>query len=351
MNNFLKSILGAVLVFASGCNRVAPESTREFSWPVMGTYGSLILHDGADDAALDTAKAAVEEVNAHVSAFDPNSDVSKINATSGTGQFVETRMHTRKVLEASMRYHAESDGAFNPLIGPLMEVWGFFRGGEKHEFPPASGVVVETLPLCDFEGLEVRSADGATRLWNPGMRLDFGAIAKGYAVDVAFERLVAAGYTNFIINIGGNMRCIGTPRKGSSAWKVAVRDPRLKLEAEPLGTLLLSGGMAVATSGNYEQFFELDGKRYTHIVDPRTGMPVSGMAQVTVVAQTAVEADALSTTCFVLGPKGSASILAQHSGSGAMFVAVDASGGISVTTLGDFMAWFSPGKAVSDEPR
>ncbi len=350
MNNFLNSVLVVILVFASGCNRVEMESTREFSWPIMGTYGSLILHDGADEAALAIAKAAVDEVNAHVSAFDPTSDISKINVASGTGQFTETRVHTRRVLEASRRYYAESEGAFNPMIGPLMEVWGFFRGGEKHEFPPAPGVVVKTLPLCDFEGLEVRGADGATRLWNPGMRLDFGAIAKGYAVDVAFERLVAAGYTNFLINLGGNMRCIGTPRKGKSSWKVAVRDPRLTLEAEPLGTLLLSEGMAVATSGNYEQFFEIDGKRYTHIMDPRTGMPVSGMAQVTVVAKTAMEADALSTTCFVVGSKASESILSQHPGSGVMFVTVDDSGEILVTMLGDFMAWFSPGKAVSDEP-
>lgn len=350
MNTFLKSALVTMVAFASGCNRVETPPTHEFSWPVMGTYGSLILREGDGDLALDTAKAAVEEVNAQVSAFDPTSDVSKINAASGTGQFVEIRTHTRKVLEASSQYYAESEGAFNPLIGPLMEVWGFFRGGEKHEFPPVPDVVVKTLPLCDFEGLEVRGADGAARLWNPEMRLDFGAIAKGYAVDVAFERLVAAGYTNFIINLGGNMRCIGSPKEVRSTWKIAVRDPRLKLEAEPLGTLLLSEGMAVATSGNYEQFFEADGKRYTHIMDPRTGMPVSGMAQVTVVARTAMEADALSTTCFVLGPKASASILAQHPGSGAMFVEVDVSGGITVTTLGDFMAWFSPGKAVSDEP-
>ncbi len=349
MDNFLKSVLVVMLVFASGCNRVEMEPTREFSWPVMGTYGNLILHGGAEDAALDIAKTAVEEVNAQVSAFDAASDVSQINAVSGTGQFVDTRLHTRKVLKVSTQYHAESEGAFNPLIGPLMEVWGFFRGGEKHEFPPAPGVVVATLPLCDFQGLEVREGDGATRLWNPGMRLDFGAIAKGYAVDVAFSRLVEAGYTNFIINLGGNMRCIGTPRKERSAWKVAVRDPRLKLEAEPLGTLLLSDGMAVATSGNYEQYFEIDGKHYTHIMDPRTGMPVSGMAQVTVVARTAMEADALSTTCFVLGPKGSEEILVQHPGSGAMFITVDTTGEISVTTLGGFMKWFSPGKVVADE--
>ncbi len=349
MKNWFTVLGMALVVVISGCGDLSEVSeAQEFTWPVMGTYGSLILNGGDPDRALDIAKTAIQEVNDQVSDFDQASDVSAINAASGTGKFTETKIHTRHVLEASGLYYRESGGAFNPMVGPLMEVWGFFRGGSKHEFPPAPSVVVATLPLCDFEGLEIRDEDGAARLWDPGMRLDFGAIAKGYAVDVACERLLEAGYTNFIVNLGGNMRCLGSPRINRKEWNVAVRDPRQQLEGEPLGMLVLREGMAVATSGNYEQYFEIDGKRYTHIMDSRTGMPVSGMAQVTVVARTAMEADALSTTCFILGSEASSGILALHPGSGAMFVSVGETGGISVKTAGDFMTWFKPGKAVAD---
>ena len=331
-NSLLVAALAAVAV---GCGREngAP-ATQERIWPVMGTYASIVVHDPGTDAALTIARDAVEEVNAALSAFNPTSDVSRVNARAGSGEFAETGVHFQTMMAASRRCHEASGGAFNPAIGPLMEAWGFFRGGVHRAFPPFEVAVAEARTRCDFAQVEVR-ADGAARLNLAGMRLDFGAIAKGYAVDVAFERLLAAGFTNVIVNVGGNMRC-GGARPGGAPWKVAVRDPRGGIDGEAIGMLQLGDGLAVATSGDYEQFFELDGRRYTHILDPRTGRPVAGLAQVTVVARTAAEADALSTACFVLGPEASAGLLAKHPGAGAMFVTVDAAGGRIETMTGDF---------------
>jgi thiamine biosynthesis lipoprotein len=244
-------------------------------------------------------------------------------------------LHFQTMMAASRQCHDASGGAFNPAVGPLVEAWGFFRGGAAHDFPPSETAIAEALALCDFAQVELHG-NGATRLNREGMRLDFGAIAKGYAVDVAFERLLAAGHSNLIVNLGGNMRCEGE-RPGGGLWRVAVRDPRGGLDGEAMGMLRLGGGLAVATSGDYEQFFELDGRRYSHIMDPRTGRPVAGMAQVTVVARTAAEADALSTACFVLGAEAGAALLAKHPGSGAMFVTVDESGALTATMAGDFV--------------
>lgn len=346
------SIISAVSVSAfliSGCrDRDVKVDSQEFNWPSMGTYGNLIVRGENRDAALETAKLAFEEVNSQLSVFVKTSDIAQLNAKAGSGEFVKLGKHAWKMALESKRYFEESEGAFNPAVGPLMEAWGFFRGGDKNNFPPAEGVIVQTLPLCDFNAAEMRG-DGEMRLGKAGMRLDFGAIAKGCGVDVAFDRLIEAGRKHFMVNMGGNMRCAGRPEDGADAWRIAVRDPRSELEGVSLGTLLLTDGMAVATSGNYEQFFEMDGKRYTHIMDARTGMPVSGMAQVTVVAKSAAEADALSTTCFVLGREKSEAVLAKHPGSGAMFVKVDESGGLTAETAGDFLKWFKPEKTSTDE--
>ncbi len=149
------------------------------------------------------------------------------------------------------------------------------------------------------------------------MQLDFGGIAKGYAVDVCFNELKDKGFKNYIVNIGGNLRVSGqaTPTR---LWTIGVRNPFDK--SEIIGKLRLPSGMALATSGNYERFEYIDGKRYTHIIDPRTGKPVAGMAGTTVLSSTAVETDAMSTTLYVLGIDDGMAALAQTPDCCALFI-------------------------------
>ena len=145
-----------------------------------------------------------------------------------------------------------------------------------------------------------------------GAELDFGAIAKGYAVDLAYERLVESGFTDFLINLGGNIRVCGSPEPGRKEWNVAVRDPSGRRPPSLLPRPLRSGE-AVATSGSYERFIEIDGRRFSHIIDPRTGHPVdNGLGSVSVIAPSAMMADAYSTTLFVLGREQGAAFLAKR---------------------------------------
>ena len=164
----------------------------------------------------------------------------------------------------------------------------------------------------------VRLGPGATAyLEKAGLQLDLGGIAKGYAVDVAYDRLVGKGVDNAMVNLGGNIRCRGLARRGTP-WRVGVRDP---FDRETIvGVLRLTDGLAVATSGNYERFVTIAGERYAHILDPRTGYPVKGMAGVTVVAGSALEADAMSTSLFVLGMEEGLQVLGELESCEALFV-------------------------------
>ena len=143
---------------------------------------------------------------------------------------------------------------------------------------------------------------------------------------MAFDRLRAAGDADLMVNLGGNLRCAGASRPGRKGWAVAVRDPYLPYGGGSVGTLTLTGGRATATSGRYERFVEIAGRRYAHVIDPRTGQPVAGLAQVTVVADTAGEADALSTALFVLGPEAGLGLLRSYPGTTALFVPDPADG-------------------------
>ena len=196
----------------------------------------------------------------------------------------------------------------------LVALWGF-NGAEVPARAPSADAIEAALAVAGHGGLIL--ADGTARLARAGMRVDLGAIAKGYAVDVCFEALQDAGIRNFMVNIGGNLRVSGQARH-TRPWKIGVRHP---FEAgEVLGSLRLDPGMALATSGNYERFVTIEGERYAHIIDPRTGRPVTGMAGVTALASTATEADAMSTALFVAGPEAGRVLAAQRPALHALFV-------------------------------
>jgi len=339
----LSLTLISIQFFASGCKKqdVPLNEAAAWQWPVMGTLASLTVRGDAPDTALMLAKAALEEVNAQLSVFNPASNVGQLNVAAGMDVAIRLHPHTQHMLDVSIQYCRDSGGAFSPLVGPLMEAWGFFRGGEGRAIGvPSAEVIADAQRLCDLSRVERRD-DGTARLLDVGMKLDFGAIAKGYGVDVAFERLLAANYTNVLVNLGGNMRAQGVPSPERKAWRIAIRDPRLTLADQPLGTVLLGEGRAIATSGSYEQYFEWEGKRYSHIMDPRTGFPVSDeVLQVTILAPTAMAADALSTTCFVLGAEAGMKYLARQPGCEALFVVSGGKGSFSVSMTEGFKAVF-----------
>lgn len=281
----------------------------------MGTFLNFWVDaSGADtSAALEICAAAVDRVSASLSVFDPQSVTARLNVSAGNGEWIETGREFEAVLDLSLFCHDISGGAFNPAVGPLMELWGFARGGVPGTASPDSEEVAHALELADVSKIAVIDVDGNGRamLLAPGMRLDFGAVAKGFGTDCAYADLRAAGITNFIVDIGGNMRFSGSKPSGG-AWTAGVRDPCGDMNSPPVASLFFRDGGAVSTSGSYEQFSMLDGVRRSHIIDPRTGMPVeTDLLQVTVIADSAALADALSTACFVLGYEKGADLLAK----------------------------------------
>ncbi len=282
----------------------------------MGTYGSIML-SGADRGRADEwasiAQNKLKELERAWSVFRSGSEVGRINAAAGDAP-VPVSAVTRDAVAAAIRYGSLSGGAFDVTVGPLMKLWGF-RSDVPPDQPPPPEAIRETLERVGFRRIVV--GPNTVFLERPGMVLDLGGIAKGLAVDAVCEELRRRGARNFLVNLGGNIRVFG--RVGPKRpWRVGVRDPfdREKL----LGVLALESGEAVATSGNYERFVEIGGRRYAHILDPRTGRPVEGMAGVTVVARSAGEADAMSTALFVLGVERGREALRYVPGCHAVFI-------------------------------
>ncbi len=313
--------LSSVLLFLllSGCGPAQPEPVR-VQWLTMGTVAAVQCVDhAAAPKARDLAQSAFDDLDRELSAWKGDSALAAVNQAAGSSNSVAISPAFAKVLGYALATAKESDGAFNPLIGPVMRAWGF-NGADPRPALPEPGELAAARALSDWRKVEFSpTKDGAdVRLLMPEMKIDLGAIAKGYAVDLAWERLTRAGHTNLLIDLGGNLRAIGeaAPRRGG--WRIGVRSPFN--EKEIIGFFILRDGEAVATSGNYERFVEISGVRYAHIMDSRTAMPVTGMAGTTIVAPDAMQADALSTTVFVLGPQKGSALLRGHPGCEALWI-------------------------------
>jgi thiamine biosynthesis lipoprotein len=309
----LLAVVVAVGLGVAACRRAGP---RQSSFQVMGTLGTVMAGAGEAARCEEYARITLDrmrELEAILTVYNPTSELSRVNAAAGQG-LMPTGRHVTMMLSMARLYGALSHGAFDVTVGPVVRAWGF-SGGWKPEAVPSESVLREKLALVGYTNILV--AGGKCGLMRAGMMVDLGGIAKGYAVDVCCRELIGQGARDFVVNLGGNMRCYGRPEAGR-LWHVAVRNP---FDAEAtLGVIELTGGMAVATSGNYERFVEIGGKRYSHIMDPRTGWPVAGMAGVTVVAPSAVTADALSTSLFVLGPVEGVKMLTLFTNCAALFV-------------------------------
>lgn len=306
-------VCALLLCCATACTRRSKPAER--SWPAMGTFASVALPE-ADAEKLDScvtqAAAVFNELTGTLSVFDPKSDIATLNRAAGKKP-VPVSSATHTMLSLSLEYAAVTGGCFDPTIGPLVRFWGFHHA-EVPASLPARDDVQAALRLCGYRHLKLKRS--AAFLEQPGMAVDLGGIAKGFAVDVCFDKLLARNVSRVMVNLGGNIRAAGSP--GNGPWRVGVRHP---FDGDSIvGVIRLIGGQAVATSGNYERFVTIEGKRYAHIIDPRSGMPVQGMAAVTVVAPTAVEADALSTALFVMGTRQGCALLSRRSETHAIFV-------------------------------
>ncbi len=284
---------------------------------IMGTTFTIKIDDPGNHArAAHAALDEIRRIDRLLSTYKDDSEISAVNRRASKEPVV-VGADFRNVVAASRIYFGLGRGAFDPTVYPLMRLWRFTtREGRI----PTNEEQAKAKSLIDLRKVLLDESTSAVSFLQDGMALDFGGIAKGYAVDRAVEVLKKQGVTRAIVDAGGNFYALGTPR-GREHWQVGIRHP-LRLD-EVVARLPVSN-KGVATSGNYERFFEIGGRKYCHIMDPRTGRPVEGMLSATVVADTAMAADALSTTVFVLGPEEGMRLIERLPGVEGMLIVQEA---------------------------
>jgi thiamine biosynthesis lipoprotein len=310
----------AVLLALAGCEdaRSAGEPTR-FTGVTMGTGYSVTI--ARLPASIDPERLAQEVeavlhgVDAHMSTWDTHSELSAFNRSTSTG-WVTVSAQTQAVVAEALRVSRLSAGAFDVTVAPLVNLWGFGPGGRRDGVPPPDRIAA-ALQRVGYAQLHTRRHPPALRKDRPDVQVDVSAIAKGYAVDRVAEHLGQRHVTDYLVEVGGELRAGGHNPRGAP-WRVGVEKP--VSDARRAYRVLALSGAAVATSGDYRNYFEQDGRRYSHTIDPRTGVPViHDLVSVTVVAPAAVRADAMATALLVLGPQAGYR-LAEREGLAAMFI-------------------------------
>ena len=264
----------------------------------MGTVVRFALYVESErgDEFLDLATAQIDRVDSLMSDYSPHSDVSQVSRSSGGGMVCSPDV--MDVLRRSQHFARQTSGAFDITLGALTKLWGF----PEAQAPPSSARVDSALQHVGYAHLRL---DGErVYLERAGLRLDLGAAAKGYAVDRAVEALMAAGLEAGLVEAGGDIRFWGRKPDGRP-WRFGVRHPR-----DPDQTITVEGvGLSsLATSGDYEQFLEHQGRRYHHLLDPFTGYPAGRAVSATAWAGTAMDADILATAFFVMGPEAAVTL-------------------------------------------
>lgn len=299
-----------------------PGEVRSLGGPTMGTTWSVRYAGKVEPAALRHGiEAVLETVIAQMSGWLPSSNLCRFNtAIPGSRHVPPAEFAT--VLSCALEIAEATDGAFDPTMAPLVDLWGFGPRPPARAMPEAYEVA-QAMARTGWRKLRFEQG----RLFQPGgMGLDFSGIAKGYAVDLVAEHLASTGLASFLVEIGGELRGQGMKPDGSPWWVALEAVPGAAGAEEDFVVAL--HGLSVATSGDYRRFFEMDGRRYAHTLDPRTGWPVAnGVASVTVLHPSCMHADAWATALSVLGPQAGLELAARH-GIAALFV-TRAEGGVA----------------------
>lgn len=264
----------------------------------------------------------LETVNLQMSTYRPDSELSRFNAAA-VGEWVPVSPETRAIVEQARQVNLLTGGAFDPTVGPIVDLWGFGPEGGQDQ-PPNPDAIAALRPSVGMSALQSRGDPISVSKQAHDLRLDLSGIAKGFGVDQVAELLDARGATNYLVEVGGELRASGLGPK-QQPWRVGIEKP--VFGARDVQRVIELDRAALATSGNYRFFFDHDGKTYCHIIDPTTGRPVThDLASATVAAASTVEADALSTALLVLGPDAGMTFATDHdiaaffiSGSGGSF--------------------------------
>lgn len=309
-------------LFLAGCQKPPIRETRL----LLGTTVQITVK-GKEEAearkAIELAFKEIERIENLMSKYREGSEISILNR-EGAKRPVKVSEDTLRVIRESIRVGELTDGAFDITISPLMELWGFSK---KEGHLPGEEELREARGLVNYGRISLNEEEGTIRFEKEGMKIDLGGAAKGYGVDRAADVLRENGISRAIVNAGGDMYLLGKPLD-RDFWQVGLKHPRR--EGEILG-LIKVRDEAVATSGDYQKYFILQGKRFCHIINPVTGRPVQSTLSVTVIAREAMRADALATALFVLGSERGLKLASCLEGVEAIIVREDDSGEMAIS--------------------
>ena len=306
----------ATSLVLAACGEPAPE-VRVYSGATMGTTYSVSIADAHadDDAVADAVAAELRAVNGRMSTWLDDSELSRFNRRAST-DWQPVSASLCALVERALDISAETGGAFDITVLPLVDRWGFGAGGRIARLP----TLAERAEIRARTGYARLSADctaPALRKTRADLKIDLSAIAKGYGVDRVAERLDALGFANYLVEVGGELRLRGRKTR-DTPWRIGLERPEAGLSG--VQTSLAPGDTGIATSGDYRNYYERDGQRYSHAIDPATGAPLRHTtAAVTVLAPLAADADALATALLVMGAEKGLSFAAAR-GIAALFL-------------------------------
>lgn len=286
----------------------------------LDTVIKIDLYDSEDTTLLDQCCTMLNDYENMLSKTRSGSDIWNINHSGGTP--VEVSEETAFLIEKALHYSEISDGAFDITIAPVVALWTF--EGNTESVMPEDSDITSNLEHVDYHNVLIEHPENGNplvTLKDPDASIDLGGIAKGYIADRLKDYLTSEGVTSGMINLGGNMLVIGVKPDGSN-WRIGVRDPQGN-EGELIAVVQMDDSTLV-TSGTYERCFEKDGVRYHHILDPDNGYPTwNGLSSVSILTDSSADADALSTTCFILGLEKGMELIESLDGTEALFIEED----------------------------
>lgn len=301
LRTILLLLCGLTLLSLTVACQPEQNSAVQFGGSTMGTTWSVNLHSlpaGTNVANLkQRLQKRLDQINALMSTYDPTSEVSRFNIQTSS-DWIAISAETAQVVELALQISELTDGAFDISVGPLVELWGF-GAAKRAEQIPNNTQIEEQLAKVGYQKLQLRRQPAALKKQHPQLRIDLSAIAKGYAVDVLAELLNQQGIDNYLVEIGGELQISGQ-RTDKTPWRIAIEKP---LEGtREVATIFALTDTALATSGNYRNYFVENGQRYVHTLNPVSGQPIRHkLASVTVLDPNCARADALATALMVMG--------------------------------------------------
>jgi thiamine biosynthesis lipoprotein len=320
---FIEIIVGLGLITAAVYFFVKPP--KESVWPpervdidsgkrvVMGTFARVIAvapNPQTAESCIEVALELITEVDQLMSDYKDDSEISEINR-GGYKRPVKVSTPTYEVLQKAIEFSKLTAGAFDVTVGPLVDIW---RSAQVASVLPTDAELQNARSKVGYDKLILDANEMTVRFAVEGMRLDLGGIAKGYAIDRAVEAMQTGGCIGGMVEIGGDVRCFGAPPHGKDRWRIGLQDSRqvnYGVSDPKLLLVLALADAAVTTSGDYQRFVVIDGKRYSHIIDTKTGYSPDELSSVTIIGKAALEADVLATAVSVMGVEKGLALIEQ----------------------------------------